>query len=75
MSGQEVFDEACAMCHAPDADWPLAELVEGLSADDLYELIGMLPELNEDMPPFEGTDEERRALAAYLAGDGAESGR
>lgn len=74
-SGAAVFDEACAMCHAPEADWPLAELVEGLSADDLFEVIGMLPEVNEDMPPFEGTDEERRALAEFLAGDAAEPGR
>jgi mono/diheme cytochrome c family protein len=74
-SGAAVFDEACAMCHAPEAEWPLAELVEGLSADDLYELIGMLPELSEDMPPFEGTDEERRALAGFLAGSGDESGQ
>ena len=29
-------------------------------------MLGNLPQLNEDMPPFEGTDEEKKALADYL---------
>ena len=33
-----------------------------------------LPELNELMPPFEGTDAERRALAEYLGSLGQPAG-
>jgi len=46
--------------------------VLGKSADEIQALLGRLPELNEVMPPFEGTDEEKRALAEYLAALGKE---
>jgi mono/diheme cytochrome c family protein len=64
--GRQTFEDYCALCHAADSDWPMPDLIRGSSADDLYDLIGVLPELNDAMPPFEGTDEERRALAGYL---------
>jgi hypothetical protein len=41
--------------------------VEGYSEDELYGVIGMLEELSDEMFPFEGSDEERRILAAHLA--------
>jgi mono/diheme cytochrome c family protein len=31
-------------------------------------MIGRLPQVREEMPPFSGTEEERRALAQYLGG-------
>jgi mono/diheme cytochrome c family protein len=68
VSGAAVFEAACAMCHDPGAGWPIASLITGRSETDLYDAIGRLPQLNEAMPPFEGTDEERRALAKHLAG-------
>lgn len=67
VSGAAVFEASCAMCHAPESDWPIAERVAGRSEAELYDLLAKLPELNEMMPPFEGTDAERRALAQYLA--------
>ena len=36
--------------------------------EQLYDEIGRLPELNEVMPGFEGTDRERRKLAGFPAG-------
>ena len=33
-----------------------------------YELIGRLPQVREEMPPFAGSEDERRALAQHLAG-------
>lgn len=65
--GAALFEDQCSLCHAADADFPMAELVAGRGADELYDIIGRLPEINDMMPAFEGTDEERRALAEYLA--------
>ena len=45
----------------------MAERLRGRGAGDFYDLIGRLPEVREEMPPFAGTDEERRALAQHLA--------
>lgn len=67
VSGAAVFDASCAMCHGADSDWPIAPRVAGRSESELYDVIGVLPSRNEVMPPFEGTDAERRALARHLA--------
>ena len=45
----------------------MAAMVKGRDAATMYDLIGRLEQVNEAMPPFEGTDAERRALADYLA--------
>ena len=73
-SGAKLFEDHCAMCHAPESDFPMANYLRGQDADAFYAAIGRLPELNELMPPFEGTDAERRALAEYLAGLGQPAG-
>jgi mono/diheme cytochrome c family protein len=62
------------MCHAPESDFPMANYLRGQDANAFYAAIGRLAELNELMPPFEGTDAERRALAEYLAGLGQPAG-
>jgi mono/diheme cytochrome c family protein/cytochrome bd-type quinol oxidase subunit 1 len=69
--GEQVFEGHCAPCHGSGSPWPMAARVHGRSAAELYEMIGRLPEIREEMPPFDGTDEERRALADYVAGLGA----
>jgi hypothetical protein len=33
----------------------------------LYEMLGRLPAINDSMPPFEGSDIDRRTLAAHLS--------
>jgi cytochrome bd-type quinol oxidase subunit 1/mono/diheme cytochrome c family protein len=72
-AGLQIFDDYCSICHEPGGDWPMEKMIKGRDADTLYRAIGRLPELNEDMPPFEGTVEERRALADYLAGLGQDA--
>jgi mono/diheme cytochrome c family protein len=62
--GRAVLDERCLICHA---GIPLRPRVAGWTEDRAYEVLGRLPDLNPAMPDFEGTDDERRALAAYLA--------
>ena len=65
--GQQVFDEACAFCHGAEADWPMQVVGAGKSYDDFLDRLRRLPEINPIMPPFEGTEGERDALAHYLA--------
>jgi len=65
--GAALFESACAVCHGAGAEWPMETRLRGRSAGDFYDLLGRLPEVNSDMPAFEGTDAERRALAGYLA--------
>jgi mono/diheme cytochrome c family protein len=65
--GREVFETYCSPCHGPDAQWPITERLRGRGAAELYDLIGRLPQVREEMPPFAGTEEERRALAQYLS--------
>jgi mono/diheme cytochrome c family protein len=66
--GAEVFEQNCAACHGPDSPWPITDRLRGRSAGDFYEMIGRLPQVREEMPPFAGTEDERRALAQYLGG-------
>ena len=66
--GQDVFETHCAACHGPDAAWPIADRLHGRTTEELYDLIGRLEEVREEMAPFAGTDAERAALAEYLAG-------
>lgn len=64
-AGQSYFDANCAACHGPGADFPIG--ARGRTAEQLYEMLGRLQAVNEMMPPFEGTEAERRAVADYLA--------
>jgi mono/diheme cytochrome c family protein len=69
--GAAAFDEHCAMCHGPESEWPIGPRLHGRSAAELFDLIGRLPEIREEMPPFSGTPREREALARYLGDLGA----
>jgi mono/diheme cytochrome c family protein len=66
--GAEAFEVHCAACHGTDSPWPMADRLGGRSVDEFYDLLGRLDEVQEEMPPFAGTEEERAALAAHLAG-------
>jgi mono/diheme cytochrome c family protein len=66
--GAEAFERHCSACHGPESQWPVADRLRGRSAAELYEMIGRLPQVREEMPPFSGTEEERRAIAQYLGG-------
>jgi mono/diheme cytochrome c family protein/cytochrome bd-type quinol oxidase subunit 1 len=66
-SGRMVFEESCSPCHGNEALWPMRARLKSRSEGELNEIIGRLPQVQPDMPPFEGTDEERRALATFLS--------
>ncbi len=65
--GETLFEDNCAMCHGPDEDAPMAELAAGASFDELFDKLGRLPDLSNEMDAFEGSDAERKALATFLA--------
>ena len=63
--GKAYYDTNCAACHGPDGLAPFDS--KGRTPAEFYEMIGRLPAINEMMPAFEGTDDERKALAGHLA--------
>jgi len=65
-SGEDVFRVQCASCHTVDGYNSIRFAVKGWSGEMIdYQLVH-LNELKGFMPPFVGTDDERRALAAWL---------
>lgn len=66
-SGEEAFRRRCAPCHTLSGPFrPLAPAFASSSVEDAADLLTGLDSLNEAMPPWTGTDGERRALAEYL---------
>jgi mono/diheme cytochrome c family protein len=70
--GKDVFRVSCRSCHTLGGYNELKEPLQGLDEDYLYELFGRLEVLRGQMPPFPGTDVERRALARYLSSEAGE---
>ncbi len=66
-AGEEYFQLQCASCHAVDGYNGIRPLVNGWSEEYTFDQLEHLDTLKEIMPPFLGTNEERRAVAAYLA--------
>lgn len=73
-SAAQVFEDNCGMCHGAQGEFPIE--ARGRPASAFYDLLARLPEINDAMPPYDGSEEERQALAAYLAmlGNGASGG-
>jgi mono/diheme cytochrome c family protein len=63
--GKTYYDTNCAACHSADGVAPFDP--KGRRPAEFYEMIGRLPAINEMMPAFEGTEDQRKALAEYLA--------
>ena len=65
--GKTVFAEYCADCHEAGGDNSIVPKLEKFkSVDEISGILGKLETLSEDMPPFEGSAEEKKALAQYL---------
>jgi mono/diheme cytochrome c family protein len=66
--GREVFRLSCSACHTQDGYLSMRRLTRGVSASAAAVTIGRLEGWrHRRMPPFAGTDDERHALAVYLA--------
>jgi mono/diheme cytochrome c family protein len=64
--GRQVFEQRCIFCHGSESDWPMPQLASGRSRDQFLDVLDRLPEVNPIMPPFEGSGDEKEALARYL---------
>jgi len=74
-AGKKVMEGFCLSCHVldgPAQDNPLKPKIKGWSADLAYDNVGKLSKLNAAMIDFDGSDADRRALAAYLSHLGSE---
>lgn len=68
VDGKQVFDNYCSLCHELDGENAMRpKMVKYKGYEAVFDMLGRLEQINEDMPAFEGTEEERRALAQYLA--------
>jgi hypothetical protein len=67
-AGEELFRFQCSSCHTITGVRGLRRIVQGWDVETIDHQIGRLENLRGVMPPFAGTDTERRALARWLAG-------
>jgi len=64
-AGQAVFAYRCTPCHR---DVPLQRRVAGWTPEQAYAVVGRLPQVRRaNMPPFQGSEADRRALATFLS--------
>ena len=67
VKGETVFENQCSVCHdITDPEEFRLKLKKYKSFKEISDLLGRLDEISEDMPPFEGTESEKKALAEYL---------
>lgn len=67
-AGEEVFRLLCSSCHTVNGYNAVRPLVRDWPEEYIDVQLQNLDTLKEIMPPFAGSDEERRALAKWLAG-------
>jgi mono/diheme cytochrome c family protein len=65
-AGREIFRIQCAACHTTEGYNGLSLLVDGWDEEFIDHQVANLDTLKGYMPPFKGTDLERRALSKYL---------
>jgi mono/diheme cytochrome c family protein len=63
--GRLAYERRCSACHSIGGFRDLHQYIEGMEGDDIY---GFLEYMKSDyMPPYGGSDAERRLLADWLA--------
>lgn len=63
--GRYVFNAECRACHEPAGTNDIAQLIHQASRELIYKMTGELDRLKDFMPPFMGTELEKRALVEY----------
>lgn len=61
-----LFKQNCSSCHTIGGLNDIVARVRGRSLDGIAVILGRTHEMIPFMPPFSGTDEERRTLASFL---------
>lgn len=68
-AGEELFRMQCIACHSIDGvrrSRAMTNRVKGWSEEAIAGFVPYMHEVRDVMPPFAGSDEELKALAAYL---------
>jgi mono/diheme cytochrome c family protein len=66
--GEKVYEVRCGVCHEVGGYNDKTESLAGWGDEEEYlDFLDMAGELADEMPAFTGSDEDRRALAQYLA--------
>lgn len=66
--GKYLYQMQCRYCHTVNGINAIKTRVRGMSEEAIFQRIGALNSpATPFMPPFTGTEQERRALAAYLS--------
>ena len=63
-----VFDRRCGGCHTMTGFRALNATFEGIDAEEAEEIILVLEELTDAMPPFTGDEQELQLLIHHLTG-------
>lgn len=72
-AGREVFVLACTRCHTVDGVNGIRDVLGGMyghepwSAETIAGYVGIMHNARPFMPPFPGSESERKALGSYLA--------
>lgn len=65
-AGAEIMRLQCLSCHTPDNYNGIKTKIERLTQRGIEAQLTGMGKVNSYMPPFAGSEEEKRALAAYL---------
>ena len=66
IQGAYLFARNCSACHTIGGINDIAERVKGRTEDGIFVMLGHTSDMVPFMPPFSGTDAERRILAGFL---------
>jgi len=65
--GAYIFAEDCTACHTISGINGIYERLQGRTDDGIYVFLGHTHELVPFMPPFAGSDEDRKIMSGYLS--------
>jgi mono/diheme cytochrome c family protein len=66
--GAYLFARNCSSCHTIGGINDIAQKVDGRTSDGIFVILAHTNEMIPFMPPFSGTEDERRTLAGFLYG-------
>ncbi|MDA8240978.1 MAG: c-type cytochrome, partial [Nitrospiraceae bacterium] len=64
--GAYLFAQNCSACHTIGGINDIAKRVQGRTEDGIFVILGHTHDMVPFMPPFSGTEQERRVMARFL---------
>ncbi|MCL4537965.1 MAG: c-type cytochrome [Nitrospirae bacterium] len=64
--GAYLFAQNCSACHTIGGINDIAKRVQGRTEDGIFVILGHTHDMVPFMPPFSGTEQERRVMASFL---------